>query len=95
MKKLLLLVLTFALLLSFASFSVFADEESAEESAEISETVSEEASEEASEESEDEPVGFMGNIKYMGLGMVGIFLVIGVVILITVVLNAVTSKKKA
>jgi hypothetical protein len=31
----------------------------------------------------------------MGLGMVGIFLVIGVVILITVVLNAVTSKKKA
>jgi hypothetical protein len=91
MKKLLLLVLTFALLLSFASFSVFADEESVEESAEISETVSDEAS----EESEDEPVGFMGNIKYMGLGMVGIFLVIGVVILITVVLNAVTSKKKA
>ncbi len=41
----------------------------------------------------DEPVGFMGNLKYMGLGMFGIFLVIGVVIVITYLLNAITSKK--
>ena len=95
MKKLLLLVLAFALVLSFASFSVFASEESVENS-ETSVEESVDASETSVEESEeDAPKGFMGNIKYMGLGMVGIFLVIGVVILITVVLNAVTSKKKA
>jgi hypothetical protein len=42
----------------------------------------------------DYPAGFLGNIKYMGLGMFGIFLVIGVVIVITNILNSVTGKKK-
>jgi hypothetical protein len=39
--------------------------------------------------------GFLRNIKYMGLGMLGIFVVIGLVMLITYVLNTVTGKKKA
>ena len=42
----------------------------------------------------DYPAGFLGNIKYMGLGMFGIFLVIGIVIIITNILNNVTGKKK-
>ncbi|MBR4278600.1 MAG: oxaloacetate decarboxylase [Clostridia bacterium] len=36
----------------------------------------------------------MGNLKYMGLGMLGIFVVIGIVILLTMLLNAITTKKK-
>lgn len=39
--------------------------------------------------------GFLRNIKYMGLGMLGIFVVIGIVMLITYLLNTVTGKKKA
>ena len=39
--------------------------------------------------------GFLRNIKYMGLGMLGIFVVVGIVMLITYVLNTVTGKKKA
>ena len=39
--------------------------------------------------------GFLRNIKYMGLGMLGIFVVIGLVMLITYVLNNATGKKKA
>ena len=39
--------------------------------------------------------GFLRNIKYMGLGMLGIFVVIGIVMLITYILNSVTGKKKA
>lgn len=42
----------------------------------------------------DYPAGFLGNLKYMGLGMFGIFLVIGIVIIITSVLNSITSRKK-
>lgn len=41
----------------------------------------------------DEPAGFFGNLQYMGLGMFGIFLVICVVIVITIILNEITSKK--
>ena len=39
------------------------------------------------------PSAFVENIKYMGLGMVGIFIVIGVIILAVAVLNKVTLKK--
>jgi len=39
------------------------------------------------------PAGFIRNIKYMGLGMLGIFVVVGVVILLTFVLNKVTGRK--
>lgn len=41
------------------------------------------------------PADFTRNIRYMGLGMLGIFAVVGVVILITFILNSVTGKKKA
>ncbi len=41
------------------------------------------------------PADFTRNIRYMGLGMLGIFVVVGVVILITFVLNSATGKKKA
>lgn len=36
-----------------------------------------------------EPYAFIENLKYMGLGMLGIFIVIAVIILITVLLNKV------
>ena len=39
-------------------------------------------------------LGFLRNIKYMGLGMLGIFVVICLVIIITIILNKVTSDKE-
>lgn len=38
-------------------------------------------------------MNFVYNLKYMGLGMLGIIIVIGVIILLTMFLNKVTSKK--
>ena len=40
-----------------------------------------------------EPSNFVDNLYYMGVGMVGIFLVIGIIILATVLLNRVFSGK--
>lgn len=37
---------------------------------------------------------FVENLKYMGLGMLGIFAVIGVIIVATVIFNKVTEKKQ-
>ena len=37
------------------------------------------------------PMQFVENLKYMGLGMLGIFTVIGCIILLTVLLNAFTA----
>ncbi len=39
------------------------------------------------------PVNFINNLSYMGIGMLGIFIVIGVIILLTALLNNITSKK--
>ncbi len=39
------------------------------------------------------PMNFVDNLKYMGLGMLGIFAVIGCIVLMTVLLNAVTAKE--
>jgi len=39
-------------------------------------------------------MAFVENLEYMGLGMLGIFIVIGLVVLVTVVLNKVTANKK-
>ncbi|MBQ7097493.1 MAG: hypothetical protein IJN96_05390 [Clostridia bacterium] len=39
-----------------------------------------------------EPMNFINNIGYMGIGMLGIFAVIGVIIALTTILNSVTSK---
>ncbi len=38
-------------------------------------------------------MNFVTNLKYMGLGMLGIIVVIGVIILITMLLNKITAKK--
>ncbi len=40
-----------------------------------------------------EPAAFAENLEYMGVGMVGIFLVIGIIILCTVALNRIFSGK--
>lgn len=39
------------------------------------------------------PMNFISNLKYMGTGMLGILIVIGVIILITILLNKLTTKK--
>ncbi len=39
------------------------------------------------------PMNFISNLRYMGIGMLGIFVVIGVIILITMLLNKVTENK--
>ncbi len=38
-------------------------------------------------------MNFVSNLRYMGLGMLGIFVVIGVIVLVTIGLNFVTRKK--
>ena len=39
------------------------------------------------------PMAFVENLKYMGVGMIGIFIVIGIIILCTVGLNRIFSGK--
>ena len=39
------------------------------------------------------PANFVSSLQYMGLGMLGIFVVIGSIILVTLALNKFTSKK--
>ncbi|MBQ7347032.1 MAG: hypothetical protein IJW55_03670 [Clostridia bacterium] len=41
-----------------------------------------------------EPMAFVENLKYMGFGMLGIFVVIGVIAGVTVLLNYLASPKK-
>ncbi|MCQ2417735.1 MAG: hypothetical protein MJ071_07990 [Oscillospiraceae bacterium] len=41
-----------------------------------------------------EPMHFFENLKYMGIGMLGIFIVIGVIVALTLFLNAVTGSNK-
>ena len=40
------------------------------------------------------PMNFIYNLKYMGLGMLGILIVIAVIIAITMILNNVTKDKE-
>lgn len=40
-----------------------------------------------------EPMNFINNLSYMVSGMIGIFVVIGVIIVATLILNKITSKK--
>ena len=49
---------------------------------------------EVKQEFKFEPANFISNLYYMGVGMVGIFLVIGIIILSVVALNKVTVAKK-
>ncbi len=41
-----------------------------------------------------EPMNFVKNLSYMGKGMLGILIVMGAIILVTVVLNKLFSDKK-
>ena len=41
-----------------------------------------------------EPMNFIYNLKYMGLGMLTILIVIGAIVLATMALNKIFSKKK-
>ena len=61
---------------------------------EAAETVSEVATEAAEAlRYSIEPMNFVNNLPYLISGMLGIFAVIGVIIVATVILNKVTSKK--
>lgn len=40
-----------------------------------------------------QPYNFVKNLVYMGEGMLGIFIVIGVIVLLTMLLNKITSNK--
>ena len=40
------------------------------------------------------PMKFVENLRYMGLGMLGIFIVIGSIALMTILLNHFTSSKQ-
>lgn len=41
-----------------------------------------------------EPMNFVSNLGHMATGMVGIFVVIGVIILVTSLMNKISSRKK-
>lgn len=41
-----------------------------------------------------EPMNFITNLPYMGKGMLSILVVIGVIVLITMALNAIPSKEQ-
>ena len=41
-----------------------------------------------------DPSKFVEYLKYMGAGMLGIFVVIGIIVVITYILNALSSKKQ-
>ena len=42
-----------------------------------------------------EPINFINNLYYMGMGMLGIFIVMAVIIIVTMVLDRATSKKNS
>lgn len=39
------------------------------------------------------PMNFISNIRFLAVGMLSIFIVIGIIILVTVLLNKIFSKK--
>ena len=40
------------------------------------------------------PMGFVENLKYMGVGMLGVFIIVGIIILSTYLIGKFTSGKK-
>ncbi len=40
------------------------------------------------------PMAFVANLKYMLSGMIAIFIVIGIIVLVTILLNKILAKKK-
>ena len=82
MKKFILVLLTALILLSLFATVAFAEGEASTDGAI------------ADVELDWHPEGALNNLKYMGLGMLGIFVVVGAVMLITYLLNVITAKKK-
>ncbi|MBQ8302166.1 MAG: hypothetical protein IJX97_01285 [Clostridia bacterium] len=37
------------------------------------------------------PMGFVDNLKYMGIGMLGVFIIVGIIIAATYIIGAVCS----
>ena len=61
---------------------------------EAAESVSEAVTEAGALSFTFEPMNFVNNLTYLVSGMIGIFAVIGVIIIATAILNKVTFKKK-
>ncbi len=40
------------------------------------------------------PMSFVTNLKYMGIGMLGVFMIIGIIIAATYIIGVATSDKK-
>ena len=40
-----------------------------------------------------EPIEFVNNLKYMGIGMLGVFIIVGVIIAATYAINKFTKKR--
>lgn len=40
------------------------------------------------------PMNFINSLSYMGEGMLGIFIVIGIIVIFTMLLNKITKEKK-
>ncbi len=40
------------------------------------------------------PMNFVNNLKYMGIGMLGVFMIIGIIIAATYIIGAATYGKK-
>ena len=39
------------------------------------------------------PIGFVENLKYMGIGMLGVFMIVGIIIFATYAICKLTTKK--
>lgn len=81
MKNIILVLMTVVMLLSVFTLAVSAEGEAADESI-------------VDVNFDWHPENAVNNLQYMGLGMLGIFVIIGIVMAITYVLNSVTGKKK-
>ena len=95
MKKLIAILLMLTLLMSFFSILACASAAPADDTIGESEVGGADDPESENEEKEFkfEPSNFVDNLYYMGVGMIGIFLVIGIIVLCTVGLNRMFSGK--
>lgn len=93
MKKILLVLFAVMLVISASLFTVFADENETVSDATSENSVENNDADDMDVELDFQASGFARNLKYMGLGMLGIFVVVGIVIGLTFVLNAATTKK--
>ena len=41
-----------------------------------------------------EPMNFVANLKYMGIGMLGVFIIIGIIMIATYAIGKLTAKNK-